>query len=79
MITVVIPRKRKKVPRLKKNGLVWEVLYKPTLYEFNDEYRLNTMLLQDLAEELNRKEQAAWRRIVRNQCCSTTPKLEKKS
>ena len=58
MLTVVVPRRRrKKVARRKNNGLGWEVLYKPTLYEFNDEYRRNTMLLQDLAEELNRKEQ----------------------
>ena len=54
MITVIAPR-RKRVPKLKKNGLVWEVLYMPTLYEFHDEYRHNTILLQDFAEELNKK------------------------
>lgn len=64
MITVVIPR-RKRVPRLKKTGLVWEVLYMPTLYEFHDEYRHNTILLQDFAEELNRRERAL-RNIMRN-------------
>lgn len=54
MITVIVPR-RKRVPRLKKNGLVWEVLYSPALYEFHDQYRHNTILLHDLAEKFNKK------------------------